>query len=289
MRTTFARQFNLLAAGTAVLLAAGCDPSDSVPAAPQNVTINFQAKAGSTAIGCDTAATAMGVTVDKTLQINDFRFYVSMISLIDAGGNRVPVTLDENAWQMQHGDHSIALMDFTNKDSACSGAAKAMHTAITGTVPAGTYSGIEFELGVPEGHNHSSVATAEAPLDVLAMNWSWQSGRKFVKLESSWDNAGTPVNQTFHLGSTGCTGGDAAHPESVTCTSPYRPKVTLSSFDVAGDVIVADYKTLLASTDLSTGLMCMPGASAACQGITAIAGADASGFSNGTQAFFRVE
>lgn len=277
-----------LAAICLASLVTGCDDSSSAPAT-QNITLQFAAKAGTTAIGCDNTAGNMGVTVDKTLTIKDFRFYVSGIELISASGARVPVTLTNNTWQRQEGGQNVALLDFTNKDSACSGAAKPFNSVVTGTVPTGTYTGVEFELGVPAGLNHTSSATAPAPLDVIAMGWSWQSGRKFVKLESSWDNAGTAVNQTFHLGSTGCTGGDAAHPETVTCTSPYRPTVTLTAFNAASDVIVADYKTLLATTDLSASFACMPGATAQCQEITRIAGADTSGVSNGTQSFFRVE
>jgi len=278
-----------LAAFSLATLVTGCDDSDPAGPSTQNVTINFLAKAGTAAIGCDAAATGMGVAVDKTLAIKDFRFYVSGVELITASGARVPVTLTNNTWQRQEGSQNVALLDFTNKDSGCSGVAKAMNSTVTGTVPSGTYTGVEFELGVPAGLNHTASADAPAPLNVLAMAWSWQAGRKFVKLESSWDNAGTPVNQTFHLGSTGCTGGDAVHPETVTCTSPYRPTVTLNAFNAASDVIVADYKTLLASTDLSASFACMPGSSALCQEITRIAGADTSGVSNGTQAFFRVE
>lgn len=287
MKHIHARAAALAALGLAALVS-GCDDSDSTPAT-RNITLQFAAQAGTNTIGCDTAATGMGVAVDKTLAIKDFRFYVSGVELITASGTRVPVTLANNSWQRQAGSQNVALLDFTNKDSGCSGAAKAGNSVVTGTVPAGNYTGVEFELGVPAPLNHTNAATEPAPLDVLAMSWPWQAGRKFVKLESSWDNGGTPVNQVFHLGSTGCTGFDGSHPETVTCTSPYRPTVTLSGFDADSNVIVADYRTLLASTDLATGFACMPGSSALCQEITRIAGADTSGVSNGTQSFFRVE
>ena len=276
-------------------LVAGCDDSSSDSSANQNVTLQFAAVAGDTSIGCDAAATNMGAAASQTLTIKDFRLYISAINLINEDGDRVPVVLNETAWQMQHGEHSVALLDFTSKGDSCTGAAKAMNTAITGKVPRGVYTGVEFDLGVPAGHNHESVATAEAPLDNIAMSWSWQSGRKFAKLESKYEvidpvtSAVTTTSQTFHLGSTGCTGGDAAHPDSVTCTGEYRPTVTLDDFDVRTGVIVADYRELFAETDLSASITCMPGTSALCQGLAAKVGADSTGASTGTQSFFRVE
>ena len=68
-------------------------------------------------------------------------------------------------------------------------------------------------MPLPFALNHSDYATATKPLDVAAMAWSWQSGRKFAKIEVT-DPAGatgTWTAKTFnvHLGSTGCTGNPA--------------------------------------------------------------------------------
>ena len=38
-------------------------------------------------------------------------------------------------------------------------------------------------LGVPFPLNHTDITTAPAPLDLTSMDWSWQSGRKFAKIE----------------------------------------------------------------------------------------------------------
>ena len=54
---------------------------------------------------------------------------------------------------------------------------------ITGTVPAGTYVGLKASVGVPEVMNHSAAVGGVAPLDNTAILWSWQSGRKFTKIE----------------------------------------------------------------------------------------------------------
>ena len=66
--------------------------------------------------------------------------------------------------------------------------------SIRGSVPAGDYRGLVFRVGVPvlgketvKGKivslNHSSHTSAPPPLDSAPMGWSWQVGRKFMKIE----------------------------------------------------------------------------------------------------------
>jgi uncharacterized repeat protein (TIGR04052 family) len=74
---------------------------------------------------------------------------------------------------------------------------------------------LKATVGVPEKLSHSDLAVAPAPLDVMAMGWSWQTGRKFAKVEinpeggvSTPAGAGTSLVSTYflHLASTDCTG-----------------------------------------------------------------------------------
>jgi uncharacterized repeat protein (TIGR04052 family) len=296
----------LILPATAVALLAGCNDSDTTttvaPPTTQAVTLQFAARAGDTAITCDTPMTGMGSSGDVELHLRDFRFYVGNVRLLDETGGEVPVNLETNAWQLTQDGNSVAMLDFTNKGDSCTGSPKSTNSVVTGTVPVGTYTGVRFELGVPPGLNHTSTASMPSPLNNIAMAWSWQAGRKFAKLESRQvtidpvTSNPTTVNQTLHLGSTGCSGGDAAHAGDVVCTGGYRPTVTFTGFDITSDVIVADYQVLLDSTSLAAQYSCMPNTTLggganqlACDQLLAKVGLDNTGVATGVQSFLRVE
>lgn len=196
-------------------------------------------------------------------QVNDLRFYVSNIMLIDHDGVKHPMVLEENAFQHR----GVALLDFetasapTNagtladaSSNKCTGGTPETHMAITGWVPDGLhYHGIAFELGVPvkslgsvkEEMNHSNPASASGPLAVTAMNWNWQGGRKFTKIQYVPDaglfNGASAVAATtwnFHLGSTSCSFNPAVSgvtPAGYECGAPNRVPFTLMD-DVNGFV-----------------------------------------------------
>lgn len=159
-----------------------------------------------------------------------------------------------------------------------------LHTKITGKVPTGTYTGIKFTLGVPDTGldelaktidlNHSNTTAINAPLDVAAMAWSWQGGRKFAKIEVKptggvVNQKGTPdttddavvSSWVVHIGATGCTGSDAA---GYSCTNPNLANITLNSFDAAKQKVVLDVPALLAQSDIAlnqnSAVGCMSGA-----------------------------
>lgn len=285
---------SLLALCAGTVLLAGCDDDKSnPPPATRDVTIQFAARAGDTDIRCGAVLKDMGAAGDRDLTVLDFRLYVSNIHLVTDTGEEVPVLLEQNAFQLQHGEHSVALLDFVQRGDSCKGDVKPVHKAITGTVAdeGRTFTGIRFEVGVPEGHNHEDINEAGAPLDILSMAWSWQAGRKFTKFETQYlDPAGgMPVSQVIHVGSTGCTGGSAEDPSSVTCEGPFRSDIELDGFDPATDTLVIDYGALLAETDLSMMFMCMPGSDATCRGLLNRMGLNGAGGAIGTQSLFRVE
>lgn len=62
-----------------------------------------------------------------------------------------------------------------------------MNSAVKGKVPAGRYTAVTFDLGVPFALNHADVASAPSPLNVKAMWWSWQGGYKFVRVDMKTD------------------------------------------------------------------------------------------------------
>ena len=130
----------------------------------------------------DTADTADAISVD-------LRFYVHDVALTDASGASQPLTLEQDGvWQRD----DVALLDFEDGSGDCATGSPDTHTALTGTVPAGDYVGLSFNIGVPDALNHIDAATAEAPLNDTGMWWSWTGGYKFLKID-----AGTSAGNTF--------------------------------------------------------------------------------------------
>lgn len=241
---------------TAALLAAcgGGGSEDSTPAGPRAVTLNFSAVAGSTPVRCGTAIAGLG-SGNTTAQLKDLRFYVANVKLIRADGTRQDLTLSANDdWNLSQGGNSLTLIDLEDGSGACSGGTVATNAVIRGTVPAGQYVGVEWTTGVPFALNHSDYATATKPLDVQAMAWSWQAGRKFAKIEvTDPDGAtGSWTAKTFniHLGSTGCTGNPASG-ETVSCKAANRMAVSLPSFNPDTQRIAVDVRALLAGNDIT--------------------------------------
>jgi uncharacterized repeat protein (TIGR04052 family) len=211
----------------------------------RNITINFgvlATEAGATApalmgaeicgkqlqLGSKPGATAADPATPISGQLTDLRFYISNVQLVDHYGNTHPVVLDETAYQSK----GVALLDFESSTAAVSSALSpnkclvgntTTNTQITGKVLSGPhYHGVTFTLGVPSmslgtvkvSLNHSNPAelTTPAPLTASGMGWSWQSGKKFTKIEfapvGGLFNGATQLTGTtwyMHLGATGCT------------------------------------------------------------------------------------
>lgn len=239
----------------AALSACGGGGSDTpVDTGPRSLSIEFAAVAGSTPAKCGTAVSGLGSgAIDA--QIKDLRFYIANVNLVKADGTLVPLTLAANDdWNFTKDGQSLTLIDLEDATGACSGGTTATNATIKGTVPAGSYTGVQLTMGVPFALNHSDYATATKPLDVQAMAWSWQSGRKFAKIEVSdpAGTAGTWTAKTFnvHLGSTGCTGNPASG-ETVSCKAPNRMSFSLGSFNPDTQKIAVDLKALLAGNDIT--------------------------------------
>lgn len=263
----------------AVLTVCGGGSNSFAVAAPlpdKLVSINFTALNGSTPVRCGTRLTAVGSTA-VAADITDLRFYITNLALINDMGVAVPVKLDSNSWQLTQGSETVSLIDLEDATGAC---ADATHTAatnavITGTVPGGTYVGLKASMGVPHTLNHSAITGGAAPLDMAAMAWSWQSGRKFAKIElnpvsgilkTTAATATTPAVTSsfstfnFHPGSTGCAakvdaGGvavkDAAGNVSYSCTNPNVMDFALASFDADTQKVALDLGQLFKTTDVT--------------------------------------
>ena len=268
---------SLLAAATLTACGGGGGDGETAaviqPPAPvaRTIAIQFAARAGNAAVSCGTPIAAVG-TSGIASELRDLRFYVSEVALVDALGQSTPVELEANDWQ----SGGVALIDLEDATGACIGT-QATNARISGTVPQGNYVGLRMTIGVPGQANHSDYATAKAPLDIQAMAWSWQAGRKFMKIEVNPvggvnrpgnPDAEPPVPSTtastfnLHLGSTGCTGNPATG-EIVSCAAPNRMAVQLGAFDPASQKVVLDVQQLFMSSlvtqDLGGPFGCMSG------------------------------
>jgi uncharacterized repeat protein (TIGR04052 family) len=191
--------------------------------------------------------TYSGIGVNKSsIQGRDFRFYISDVRLVDASGKETPVDLDQDGkWQLD----DLALLDFENGTASCANGTPDMNREIKGHAPAGTYTGLRFTLGVPFAKNHTDPVTQPSPLNLTALSWVWNAGRKFARL----DVAVVGRKQAFpiHLGSTGCTPSDTGITVPTKCVAPNRVTVELPSFQSDKDVVIADLGALLSGTDLA--------------------------------------
>ena len=252
------RKMAALSLVAGALLFSGCDNNsdtteENTPRMSP-VTIQFEAVVGDETLACSEnnvtkSYTGIGSNND-TISVKDFRLFVSEVHLIKADGTAVPLVLENNKYQHENGDH-VALLDFEDATGDCvdRGNSPATHTTVEGNVTEGSYSGIEFTLGVPFSLNHVEFPEVEA-LNHSSMAWNWAAGRKFTKLEMQPESNAT-LRWNFHLGSTGCqdTDSDGFTDE---CAQPNRVKIAFDNFDPSTNTVRIDYKALLASDDLST-------------------------------------
>lgn len=247
-------------AATADAPAAGT-PAPSPAASPRAVAIQFAARAGAAPVACGSPIAALG-TGGTAAELHDLRFYVSGVSLLTAQDAEVPVTLTPDDWQ----NDQVSLIDLEDGSGACAEAGTAATNAsVRGTVPPGNYTGVKFTVGVPQALNHSDYAVATKPMDVQALAWSWQAGRKFLQIEVNPAGglarpAPAAPSTTFyvHLGSTGCTGNPVTG-ETVNCSRPNRMDFHAHAFDPASQQIVVDLAGLFATSNLTTDGGSAPG------------------------------
>ena len=247
------------------LITAGLAIWSSQAAAPanQSVAVAFVLTAGGKEVGCGAPLTDLG-TSHLQAKLDDARMYIHDLQLIDIKGKRVPVAFARDDWQFAN----VSLLDFKDArggNAPCNEKAPAKNTSVTGTVPQGNYAGLEFSVGVPvradvDGTavslNHSNTETAPPPLDIAAMGWSWQAGRRFLSIDIDPAGGitkpdGSKARTWFaHLGSTGCTGNPATG-QIVSCARPNRFTVTLDHFDPRKQKVALDLTALFRNNDLS--------------------------------------
>ncbi len=254
--------------------------------APLQVALAFEGRVGAKAFKCTDTHPGLGASAME-VSITDFRFYVHDVKLHQKGGGDVAVELDQDGlWQYQN----VALLDFEDKSGSCANGTTETNGAVRGTVPAGEYDGVSFKLGVPFALNHADVAAAPSPLNLSALFWNWNGGYKFLRVDSVPTAGGGPFN--LHLGSTGCTGEGKVD----LCSNPNVAEISFSAFDHGKDIVLADYATVVAGSDLGVNGGGAPGCMSGvddpeCQALFERLGIDlATGSPSAEkQAFFRVK
>ena len=190
--------------------------------ATKKVAINFAAFAGKTPVSCRKPIRGLGTT-SRSANLTDLRFYVSDVQLLRKGGGAVSVKLPAGSkWSYTKGKAAVTLIDLENGTGSCAGeGTKGMNASVRGTVPKGSYTGVRYSVSVPDSLGHTDVTAMPSPLNLTSMAWSWQAGRKFMKIEVSEDGGPAWGSKTFfvHIGATGCKG-DPAAGETAKCSLP---------------------------------------------------------------------
>jgi len=106
---------------------------------------------------------------------------------------------------------------------------------------------LSFDIGVPFELNHLNPLTAEKPLNVSEMFWSWQLGHKFLRFDSAQEFS-------FHLGSTGCKSPSRLRPAQQECSYPNRYRFIIDNFKPEKP-IVFDLDRLLAQVNKTQSCM----------------------------------
>lgn len=209
-------------------------------AAPQTVNLNFEALANG-----QNLTTGSNITANaRTVQFRDFRLFVSEVKMVRADGTTADVTLTtDNVWQA----NGVALIDFETTQTSDK------NLKVTGTAPAGAYTGIQYTVGVPESLNHLDRTTQVSPLNVSAMYWAWTSGYKHSKIEFSFDSGTSWTN--LHVGSTNCSGA----PNYGNCSKKYRATIQLlGSINPSNQTISLSVDQLIKDHVGGAATTCMP-------------------------------
>jgi cytochrome c peroxidase len=235
-------------AGAPVAGEGGAGGAVSQPDLP--VTIRFAAAFGAEPFDCRSVYVNVGAD-DASVRPVDFKLYVHDLRLIDEQGAEVPVVLEEDGrWQYRN----VALLDFEDASGSCTNGTAATNGAIFGSVPAGSYRGIAFRLGVPFELNHEDLTALQSPLNLSSMYWSWNLGRLFLSLMTSAEvSATTRFESALHVGSTGCSG-DAEAGGVTACERPNRAEFRFPDFRHESDLLVADASNVLRGSLLKTEL-----------------------------------
>lgn len=246
--------------------AQGCsDNANSGPndtKTPGSFALTFAASAKGQDVGCSDKIDGLGPDAKQTVGLSDVRFYVSNVHFLDAKGNHVEFTLDQNEFQYTSAGGSVTLIDLTSstdgtcKDSAVAFAEGTARTnlTLTGKTIVEDVSEVHFDVGVPQALMKETIAnnTLEgAPSPLNEMYWNWASGyRHFVTNFTVDDGQGNVGDGYLHIGSRNCGPADGkALEDRDACDFVNTPTVVLAEFDLQKDTVRVEIPNVLSSLD----------------------------------------
>lgn len=234
-----------LAGCAGLVLAAGMLNGAAIDAtAFDPLSIDFAAVVGRAPLECGRSFEGLG-TSKSSITITDFRMYLSNVRLLNTAGAETPVELTQDGvWQ--HG--KVALLDFENATGACSNGTPDTRRVVQGTVPAGRYTGLRFDVGLPFDVNHRDPTLQPSPLNLTRMFWNWNAGYKFARIEMR--TTGQPKGWMLHLGSTNCRPRNGPTSVPTECGEENRPTITLAKFDAGSQIVEFDLAALLSDSDV---------------------------------------
>lgn len=239
-----------------VLLFTGCEKDevqDTSEVEGEHVMLRFAATLNGAAPDCNTSV-ALGSGEDSA-SLADARFFVHAVQAKNAEGEWVDMMLhDDGQWQYS----GVALLDFEDGTGSCADSGTAdLNDQVQGELPAGEYSGLRFNVGVPFELNHLDSATADAPMNTPGMFWSWQGGYKHLRVDVLVDQE-VPVRWNTHLGSTGCVSDAPTQAPTLVCDQPNVATITLDGFVPGTDTVAVDLGALAGDLDLSLNTEATP-------------------------------
>lgn len=172
-----------LASAALLLLAPPLVADDTVP-----ITLAFAGEFAGEPFDCTARFEDVGAS-GASVTVADYRLYVSRVRLLGADGTETPLALDEDGrWQ---GD-GVALLDFEDATGHCANGTPPVNATVSGRAPAGDYTGVAFDVGVPFESNHGDPTLAGSPLNLTALFWNWRGGYRFLRVDlTGIEGAGT--------------------------------------------------------------------------------------------------
>ena len=204
----------LLASSAAVFV--GCKKDSDPPVTPPvttpgEVDLQFNNVVGTKPLALD--GTAYATPAGETFTVSTLEYYVTNIKLTKSDGT------------VYAAPNSYFLVDQSKPAT--------QHLALTG-VPAGTYTGLSFVLGV------DSTTTKADPLQLTGalnpannMYWSWNTGHIFMKMEGQVTSVTPAYPLTCHIG-----GYTAPYDAIVTVTPPLNGSTLTVNGDHSATLLV---------------------------------------------------
>lgn len=169
---------NILYSILALIFLLSACKEEEAPKTPGDLSLNFELNVGAEALAYETTTYTNAAGNDFT--VKSFWMYLSNISLLGANGTEDYVLAPD--YYLIEGNSSTEKVSIDLPE-----------------VPAGSYAGIQFSIGVDSPTN-TDISAVKGDLDP-SRAWNWNTGYKFVSLEGNFLPAGEEARGlVMHIG-----------------------------------------------------------------------------------------